>query len=64
MLGEEGRKWCIRIRRDEGVVTALEHESGETGHDGVCLDMEVAEHDVGFPATEELDHVGIDALIE
>ena len=60
----EGWKGCIRICRDEGVVAALEHESGETRHDSVCLDMEVAEHDVGFPASDELDHVGIDALVE
>jgi hypothetical protein len=48
----------------KGVVAGSEHELGEVGGVGMCSDAEVAEHGVGFPSSDELDDVGVDAGAE
>ena len=49
---------------DEGVVATEEHDLREVAHDGLGLQMEVAEHGVTTPATEELDDIAIDGAAE
>ena len=41
-----------------------EHGAGKVGDDGQGLCVEVAEDSVGFPATHQLDDVGIDVTTE
>ena len=50
--------------RVERVASVFEHFLGEIAANNMCLDAEVAEHGVGFPATEELDGVTIDVSTE
>ena len=50
--------------RDVGVgrkreCSSLEHERGEVAHDRLCLQVQVPEHFVGTPTTEEADNVRI-----
>ena len=44
---------------DEGVVR-LEHAAGEVSGDRFGLDVKIAEHSIRAPASQELDHVGVD----
>jgi hypothetical protein len=37
------------LARNKGVVTALEHEKYKVLHDGLSLEMKVAEHCIGAP---------------
>ena len=42
------------------VVPTAQHARGEVPHEGLGLEMKVAEHLVGPPTAEELDDVGVD----
>ena len=53
------------IERDGGIWmksegAAKEHKAREVSHDRLRLNMEVAEHLVGAPVTDELNMVGVD----
>lgn len=50
--------------RREGVGAMVEHLLSEVGTVDVCLDAQVAEHGVGFPAPKELDGVFVDVGTE
>jgi hypothetical protein len=49
------------LARDECELAALKHEASEVAHHGLRLDVQIAEHDVGAPAAEELDQIRVDA---
>jgi hypothetical protein len=67
-VGEKGREekkkkqesvhWHGAVRQQREF--SSEHSGSETAHDRLCLDMEVAQHLVGAPATDKTDDVGID----
>jgi hypothetical protein len=67
--GKDGRRGLERERVpvgseggwSESEGAGLEHVLGEWSRVCMGCDTEVAEHGVGFPATEELDDVGVDA---
>ena len=61
LLGEVAAVTCLWCER---VGTMVEHALGQTARVGVGLDAEVAEHRVGFPASEKLDDVCVDACAE
>jgi len=46
------------------VVAAAQHAGRKVFHEGLGLEVEVAQHFVGSPTTEELDDVGIDVGAE
>ncbi len=60
VLGDEGSGH--RLVRKEGVVAALKHQTRKVLHQGLGLDVEVAEHLIRSPAAEKADgvcvHVG------
>ena len=45
-------------------LAAPDHGGGEVHHLGVRLEVQVAEHFVGSPATDEFDYVGIDVATQ
>jgi hypothetical protein len=47
------------LARNKGVVTALEHEKYKVLHDGLSLEMKVAEHFIRAPAANKADDVRI-----
>jgi hypothetical protein len=50
------------LTRDERELAALEHEAGKVAHYWLCLYVKiVAEHNVGAPAAEQLDHIRVDS---
>jgi hypothetical protein len=48
----------------KGVVAVRHHKRGEALHDWLSLQVKVAEHLVGAPATEEADEISVDARDE
>lgn len=60
----ESVHWDKVLCRMNGVFAAVKHHGGETLHNWLGLDMEVAKHGVAFPATNELDGVPIDVGTE
>jgi hypothetical protein len=38
----------------------LQHSGGETSHDWFGLDMEVTQHFIGAPATDETNYISVD----
>ena len=65
MLG--GKLWRALgsgIKGIEAKVSALKHASRKGRHDRCCLYMQVAEHGVGAPATNETDEIRIDPCTE
>ena len=73
-VGEEGRAerretLKVGMRGDcsvgeKGVVPVRHHKRSETSHDGLRLQVEVAEHFVGAPPTKQADEIGVDASDE
>ena len=48
----------------EDEIATVEHLGGEAFHEVIGLKMEITEHFVGAPASNKLDHVGIDVSAE
>ena len=68
---EVGLKWNMErregglIERDGGIRmkpegAAEEHKARDVSHNRFRLNMEIAEHLIGAPATDEVDVVGVD----
>jgi hypothetical protein len=53
-----------RLVREQGESAMLDHCGGQTGGVWESLDVEVAQHLVGAPATDQPNDVGIDAGAE
>ena len=45
--------------REEAEVAMIEHAASELAHDRFGLDLEVAEHLIGAPSSEQADDVGV-----
>ena len=52
--------WGDVLVRQQAEITGGEHAASEGTHEGVCLQMKIAKHFVGAPATDKTNDVGID----
>jgi hypothetical protein len=67
-VGDFGKQGCYR-RRNILTGNQLEracskHGAGKVFHEREGLEMQVSKHDIGAPATNQLDYTGIDAAAE
>ena len=49
---------------EESILTMPEHEGGKISHDGRSMDMKVAQHGIGAPASDEADNIRVHARVE
>ena len=52
------------LARDKMKRTRLQHGAGEVAHQGTGLEMEVAQHDIGAPAANQLNDTCVDAATQ